>query len=185
MEAKGVGVLSVIDFVKTKFPDRFEEWKNSLPEQSKIILNSKILPNQWYPVRESITIPMRKFCDIFYGGSLKGAWEYGRYSAEKELTGIYKIFIKLSNINMFIKKASGLFSLYYRPARMELKENSPGKLILDIVGFEDMEDVNEYDIGGWIERAGEFYNLKNLKVSIEKAISKGDEVTRYNIEWTP
>lgn len=184
MEAKGVGVLSVIDFVKTRFPDRFEEWKRVLPESSRIIIDSNILANQWYPVYESITLPLKNICKMFYSGSLKGAWEYGRYSAEKELTGIYKIFIKLSNVNMFIKKASGVFSLYYRPGRMELRENGPGRVVLDIVGFEGMEEVNEYDIGGWIERSGEFYNLKNLRVTIEKAISKGDGLTRYNIEWT-
>lgn len=185
MEVKGAGVLSVIGFVETKFPERFEEWRKGLPESSRILIEGKILANQWYPVEEAITVPMKKICEMFYGGSLKGAWEYGRYSSEKELTGIYKIFIKLSNVNMLIKKASGVFSLYYKPGRMELRENKPGRAILDIVGFEGMEEVNEYDIGGWIERSGEFYNLKNLSVSIEKAISKGDEFTRYKIEWTP
>ena len=36
---------------------------------------------------------------MFYNGNLEeGAWEAGRYSAEKALTGIYKIFVKFGQI---------------------------------------------------------------------------------------
>lgn len=183
MEVKGIALIPIYEYVKVKHPERLKEWINSLPESSKAIYSAKILPTQWYPVKEGITIPLIKFCDMFFKGSLRGSWETGRFSADYGLRGVYKIFLKLSNVHIFARRAEILWSSYYSNLRAKLTENNPGRIVFEIYEFPDIHEILEHSIGGFLERAGELYNLNNLSVNIDKSLAKGDDLLRYVIAW--
>ena len=183
MEIKGTALVSLQEFVKKNFQDRFDEWLNSLPETSQNIMKSSILTNSWYPIQDAVIEPTRKMCDLFYHGDIQGAWEAGRYSGEHALKGFYKVFVKIGSPEFILNKASRILPTYYKLSEMETITTRPKSSILRITKFPKPNVYLEYRIGGWIEKALEISGCKGLTVKITTSLANGDPVTEYLSEW--
>ena len=184
LEIKGTAVTAIRDYVKANHPQRFSEWMEALPESSKDIFSGVIDSSKWYPLEEGGVVPTRKTADLFFRGNYeKGAWEAGKYSAEKGLTGIYKIFVKASSPAYIIQRATRVFATYYQPCKMEVIEKKEHAVILQVSDMPESDIVIEYRIAGWMEKALEISGAKSVSIQFPKSIAKGDEVTIFSITW--
>ncbi len=183
METKGATVKSIVEFVKNKFPQRYTEWLNSLPSESRTIVESAIYATNWYPIVEALIIPTKQLAILYNGDAKKAAWEAGRFNAEISLTGIYRIFIKVSSPNYIIERASKIFSTFYNPSEIKVIETKLKSVKLHILKLPVNEMVLECRIGGWMERALEINNCKNVKVLMPFTKTKGAPYTEYSITW--
>jgi hypothetical protein len=109
--------------------------------------------------------------------------EAGIFSAERALTGIYKIFVKAASPSFIIQRASRIFATYYQPCKMNVIENVDGHVLLEISEMTHSDVVIEYRIAGWIIRALEISGAVNVKIDFPKSIAKGDASTLVNINW--
>ncbi len=184
MEIKGTAVIAVRDFVRDRYPDKFKQWLNALPKESKTIFSDVIEATKWYPVDYGAAIPTEIIARMFFNNDLiKGAWESGRYSAEEALKGIYKIFVMVANPSYLIARASRVFSTYYRPCEMQTIKNEGNNLVLHISGMSNPQKAIEYRIAGWIEKALEISGSKDISVEITKSMTENDELTEFTINW--
>lgn len=184
MEIKGTAVIAIRDYVKLNHKDQYNNWIDSLPLESSNIFRSAIDSSKWYPISEGGIIPTKKAAELFFGGNFeKGAWEMGKYSAEKALTGIYKIFVKASSPGYIVQRASRVFSTYYQPCKMEAKKSTEKSTLLEISNMTESDIVIEYRIGGWIEKALDISGAKNCKVKFLMSMAKGDDITQIDITW--
>ena len=182
VRVKGAVIISIRNFVKTKFPEKYDSFIESLPDETKLIMKSSKLIN-WYDINVALKIPTKYICDKFYFGNVKGAWEMGRQSAEFTLKGVYKIFVKVGSPAFVLGRASRIFSAYYNPSQIELTEHHNNSAVLVIKSFEDIDKYIENRIGGWIEMALEINGLKNPTVKITSSLAKGDDKTIYQLSW--
>lgn len=184
MEVKGTAVKSIDEFVKKQFPSKYNDWLGALPIESKKIFYNGVITNKWYNSHEAAVIPTQKLCELFYDNDhFKGAWECGRYSAESALTGIYKIYVKLSKPGHIIERASRIFAAYYGDSVMSTRKNQANSVEVVIEDMSKPSDVIEYRIGGWIEKALELSGCNDIKVDISKSLAKGSDETVYSISW--
>ncbi len=183
MEIKGVAVKSIPDYIKKEYPDKYSEWMSTLPLNSKKVFLDGIISNQWYPIEEAAILPTQKMGELLFNDPKKGAWESGKYSAEAALTGIYKIYVKLSSPTHIINRASRIFQAYYRPAEIKTSNAKSNSVEVHITKFSKPDEVIEYRIGGWILRALELSGCIGVEVVIDKSLTKGDNETRYLINW--
>lgn len=184
MEIKGIAVKSIDEFVKKRFKDDYNKWLTSLPEDSRNIFFKGVLSNNWYPVREAAIIPTEKISELFFNKeNKKGAWECGRYSAETALTGIYKIYVKLSKPYHIIDRASRIFAAYYRDSVMSSRNHEKTSVDVIIEEFAVPSSVIEYRIAGWMEKALELSGCHDIKIIISKSLTWGDKETVFNISW--
>jgi hypothetical protein len=184
MEIKGTAVIAIRDFVKINYGDKYNEWVQSLPDNVKKIFSGVIDSSNWYPLSEGGLIPTKRTAEMFFNGDYeKGAWDAGRYSAQKALTGIYKIFVKASSPGYIIQRASRVFATYYRPCEMNVVDRTEKSVKLEISNMTESDVVIEYRIAGWIQKALEISGASNISVDITQSISLGDDVTRLEICW--
>jgi hypothetical protein len=184
MEIKGVAAKSISDFVKKKYPDDYTRWINSLPANSRKLINEGIISNKWYPVDDAAVNPTMKIGElIFENDYKKAAWESGRYSADVALTGVYKIYVKLTTPSHIISRATRIFSAYYNPARIETKNYKNDSVEVHMTNFNPPSQLIEHRIGGWIERALELSGCKGVDVKITESLAKGDAKSLYKISW--
>lgn len=184
MEIKGTAVIAIRDYIKTNYKEKYNEWLGSLPEDSKIIYNNAIDSSKWYPLDKGGVIPTRKLAEFFHQGDYKnGAWTSGNYSAEKALTGIYKIFVKASSPAYIVDRASRVFSTYYRPCEMSVISKKENWVLIQISQMTSSDEVIEYRIAGWIQKALEISGANNVQITFPKSITKGDSVTEMEINW--
>ncbi len=183
MEIKGTAVTSTPKFVKIKFGDRFDEWINSLPEESKKILTSPIDVSAWYPLTEAVIIPTEKISELFYNDPEKAAWEAGKFSADIALKGIYKIFIRISSPSFILSRAGNIFSTYYKPSDIKVVENLSKKVVMEFDDFVESDRLIMYRIAGWIERALEMTNCSGINIDVAHSLRDGKPLTTITIEW--
>lgn len=184
MEIKGSAVRSILDYVKKNHSENFQEWLNSLPESSRIIIDQPILPANWYPVNDAAIIPTEKIGAMFFQNDyIKGAWQSGRFSAEAALTGIYKFFVQAASPHFIIGRASRILSTYYNPSEISVVDKGDKWVKLYITQLGSKSAVIESRIGGWIERAMEISGAKNVEVKILQSMSKGDPKTEIMVSW--
>ena len=184
MEVKGTALLAIRDFVKKNHENAFEKWLNNLPNDSKAIYSDTIDSTKWYPVDQAASLPTKTICTMFFeGNEMMGAWECGRYSAEKALTGIYKIFVRASSPGFIITRAKDIFARYYRPMEMQIADKTSKSVVLHIVNTEKSDAIIEHRIAGWIEKALEISGTISPQVRITKSITKGDKITEFDIRW--
>lgn len=184
MEIKGTAVRTTPDFVREKFPTRYNEWLNSLPDASKAIIEQTIYATSWYDLIESIIIPTQKVGDLFYNGNhTKAALELGRYSSEVALKGIYKIFVRVSSPHFVLSRASSIFSAYYRPSDIKVVESKDKRCVIELKQFHTNEKLIMHRIAGWIEKTLEITLKAPLRVEVQNDVSGNDLMTRITAEW--
>ncbi|MBN1850367.1 MAG: hypothetical protein JW932_17485 [Deltaproteobacteria bacterium] len=184
MKIKGSAIETLPLFVKDNFREEgYQQWFDALSPEGQKIYQNKIMTSAWYPLKQALLEPTQKFCDLFYSGNLKGAWENGRVSAERGLKGVYKMFIKIGSAQFLIKKASTILPTYYDPSHIDIIQLGDKDAILHITQFEDADLIIDNRIGGWVERALEISGCKNVKVNIPKSLAKGDPVTELDLSW--
>ncbi|NOZ46715.1 MAG: hypothetical protein GXO79_08015 [Chlorobi bacterium] len=184
MEIKGSAVKSIKDFVEKKYPNDFNNWLNSLPDESRAILNSPIYATSWYPMEVAAVTPTRKLGEMFFKDVKKGAWETGRFSAEMALRGVYKIFVKATSPSYIIKRASKIFVTYYSPTELMVANSDSKSVVLHITKFPVPNKTIEYRIAGWMEKALELSGCKNIKIRITKSMTMGNDITEFSISWS-
>lgn len=183
VEVKGSAVVTLPEFVEKKYPHLYEQWLNNLSEDSQKILKNKAIVTSWLPLEAALSEPLRKLCDLASNGKIDAAWDSGRYSAEKALTGIYKVFVKLGSPQFIISRAGSIIQMYYKGIEISIPESSSKAVTLHIVKFPNPDSYVQYRIGGWMQKALELSGCKNVKVLITKDIAKGDKVTEYKMSW--
>ena len=184
MEVKGTAVKSIKEFVEKKFSSKSKEWLSSLPDASHAIMKDAIFANNWYPMKDAAVEPTRALAKMFYNNNEKtAAWESGKYSAEAGLKGVYKIFVMIAKPSYIMQRAGRVFTSYYSPSSIEVVTHHDKGLTLHITKFPEPEEIIEYRIAGWCERALEFTNCRNVKANITKSLAKGDDLTEIVITW--
>lgn len=184
MEIKGTAVLAIRDFVKNNFKDNYDSWVASLPADSKSIFSTSIDSTTWYPVAVGAVEPTTAIGIMFYANDIKkGAWESGRYSAKKALTGIYKIFVKASSPGFIISRAKDLFARYYRPCEIRVLKNENKTVLLKLTDLNVQDQLVEYRIGGWMEQALEINGCSDVTVNIKKVEDENGPHTLFDIHW--
>lgn len=184
MEVKGTAVKSIKDFVESKYKAQLNNWIQAMPESSQVIMGSAIFANNWYPMKAAAVEPTKAIAKLFYNNDIKkAALEAGRFSAEIGLKGVYKIFVRIASPNYLMERAGRVFTSFYSPTEISVVNNHDKGLTLHITKFPEPEEVIEYRIAGWCERALEFTNCKDVKANITKSLRSGDDLTEIVITW--
>lgn len=184
MEIKGSALASVPEFVKTKFgKEGFRTWLHAIGEEARDIYAYPVNLNSWYPLLPILSGPTRHICEIFYQNDIAGAREAGRFSADFALHGIYKLFVKLGSVESLIKRASLILPTYYRPSAIRVTENRKNGVNLQIFQFDEMDEIIESRISGWIQRAVEISGVESAEVVTSQSLTRGDAVTEFSITW--
>ncbi len=184
MKIKGLTIKTTPAFVKKHFPERYQEWLDALPPGANAIMANHIVVNEWYPITDGLTIPLRTVGQLFYGNDWKKAvWEMGRYDADDLLTGIYKIYVRLGSPAHLISRAGRIMAAYYSDAEIKIVQNDKNRVVLHIVRFDEADEAIEYNMAGWIQRALEISGCRNVEIVITKSLARNDPVTELITTW--
>ncbi len=184
MKVKGTALKTTRDFVKAKFPDKFEFWYDQLPEGTKRFYSGHINVSNWYPFKEAYLIPMEYISKIFYNENEKTAGhELGEYSADIALKGVYKVFLFITSPNYLMTRASKIITTYYNPSEVKIADSNPKSVTLHILKFPEISQVMEYRLAGWCKRALELAHCKGVSYNIEMSLTKADALSCIVFSW--
>jgi hypothetical protein len=184
MQVKGTGLVTTRDFVKEKYPNRYDEWLHSLPAESQKIYNGLLMKAGWFPMKEGYLVPMEHIVKLFYhGDEAKGGDALGHFSAEMALTGIYKAFLLIVSPLDLMRRATSMMSTYYEPSKIEVKERSQKQVVMTIEESPGITRAFEYRVAGWCKRALELSNCKNVRYEVTQSVATGSHFTTIVFNW--
>ncbi|MFC1678199.1 hypothetical protein ACFLZ9_00500 [Patescibacteria group bacterium] len=184
MEVKGSAIKNVAGYVKDTFGEaEYQRWLNSLPEESRKIYSSQILVGTWYPYRFANAEPLKKIVELFLDNDPVRAQEIGYYSADKNLTGLYKTFIKMGSVSFMMSKASYMLGTFFRPCQVETVDTDKNHITIRFKEFPEMDNIMENNMLGGMIRSLEVSGCKNVKMVIASSITKGDPYSEFKASW--
>ena len=184
MKVKGTIVSSVQGFVKDNFANRYQEWIDTLSAESKKLFTNTIMASEWYSYQDGLIKPTILLANLFYNNDTnKAAWDIGRYSAEVGLKGIYKVFVLIATPQFIMKRGGKILASFYQDSVLTTADERPKGVDLHITEFSDPTEIAENRIGGWVEKALEICNAKNITIKITKSLTKGDKLTVMAVDW--
>lgn len=184
MDVKGTALKTTRDFVKNRFPDKYNLWLSSLPAKSRVIYESTLDATGWYPLNDGYIIPINKIVELFFNNNARmGGEEIGKYSAETALKGFYKVFLLIASPNFLMQRASKIFTTFYQPSEIAVESISSNSAILKILKFEGIDIALEYRIAGWILKALELANCTEPSYLIKSSIAGGQKETDIVFTW--
>ncbi len=184
LELKGSAIQGHIDFVRDTFgEDKLKQWVAALSPEAREIVEGAVLQSKWYK-GEHIVVELRaKICQLFYGGSPRGVWEFGRYSADTGLKGVYKVFLKVGSPGWIAERSALIFSQYHKPGDLQAVSSGKNLTVLQLTDFPERTGLVEQTIAGFIERAVELSGGRDVVVDLTKSFSQGHEYTEFRVSW--
>lgn len=184
MKIKGTAVQTIPDFIKQTHPTRYNEWFDALSPASQKIFKGMIITNGWFPMSEALVEPLKTTASLFYHSNQEtAARTMGRFSANAALTGVYKFFVKIGSPIFLIERSSSLMKTYFDPSEIKVLNSTPKGCTMQITHFPEPDEIIEWNIAGWIERALEISGCKNPKAVVTKSLAKKHETTEICISW--
>lgn len=183
MEVRGSILKGISDYIKINHSSNYAKWQNQLSNETRGLLANSSVSN-WYSIHDALIEPSKVACELIFSDEKQGAWEMGRFAAQQGLTGIYKVFVLIATPTFVLKKAPRIMSTFYRPSELNVVESSNQSVKIRCSQLPANSSLLEYRIAGWIERAAEICNCKDVKVEILNALSKGDETFDLQISWS-
>lgn len=183
MQVKGTSIQATRDFVKAKFPGKYEEWMKALSAESQQLYYNRVNVGEWYDLKIAYTDPLDKIVEMFYyKNAQKGGEEMGKYSAEIGLKGIYKVFLLIASPQYLMKRAARTMQTFYNSSELEVSEDNKVTTVT-IKKFDGLTAALEYRIAGWISKALELCKCKNISYHMASQISKGHTSTQIQFKW--
>ena len=178
---KGLGLSSTRKYVRTKFPNDYRRWVDSLPPKSKELYTNTINATDWYPVEDAYYHPLKQIAKLFFKGSDKdAALDIGNFSAEFALKGVYKVFLMIASPQYLMKVSKRVITKYYNPVDVHIDEVKKYSLVLSTNRIHN-SDILEYRTIGWCITAMALAGCKNVKFKYITDLYDG--MFSFRITW--
>ncbi len=185
MDIKGTAVISTEKFVKENHPDKYQDWLDSLPENSKNLFKDGILAGNWYPLNDAVIIPTKKIGEIFFNNNIENAfYEVGVFSAKYALKGVYKIFVRVASVDFVLKRLTSIFSTYYSEGKIEIINRKKSGVKFYVTGFDKDDEIMITRLSGWAKGVFEVISNKNITINYKNKITDNDKLKSIiNANW--
>lgn len=183
MEVKGTAVKTIPEYVKNKYPSLFEKWVSMISEESKQIIQNPILATKWYDLDAAILSPMKILANLTGTGEKELFWDMGVFSSVSALTGIYKVFIRISSTSFIISRAANIVQTYYKNSEIKVLDNEKNKVTLELQKFDKKDNLVMYRIAGWTQNTFVAVGCKNVTVEIKNIEDTYDFKTLMIVRW--
>lgn len=185
---KAVNLKSSIEFIKNKYGDpEFEKVVSLLSDENKkLFLASRILDSQWVSMDSWINfwqIAIKELCNNDESVII----DAGVHNAKKELTGIYKAFLKISSPLFLVRRVPFMTKMYLKSDDEKISvtthKQEENKFTIDLEKLDAKYRLFELGLLGWVKEAFTLSGAKDLQVAVSKSLSDGEGIIQFAISW--
>lgn len=180
---KGASVLDSVRAIRRRSGDEaFDKLVDGLDDEAKAMFRGDIVASSWYPLD-----PFVRFLEADIretaGGNEVVLVERTEQLIEKQLRGIYRIFVRLGSPEFVLKRISVVHMTYYNGVLVETTSLTPGRAVLRYTGFERRHRLVGYAIIGFFKKALEISGAKDVKASWTIPIGDPKGYAELAVTW--
>lgn len=185
IEIKGSVINDSVNAVKSRSGE--EMYKKILeqlnPDTRRIFETSIISHTHWYPL-DAFLLYLEADLKLTAKGDENELIKRSEELIEKQLRGIYKVFVKFGSPEFIINRVSLSQQHYLKGLIIESDLIEPEKARVKYTGFEKQHRLIGFSIIGYYKKALEMSGAKNVKIKYITAIEEGKGFCELELEWT-
>ena len=184
VEIKGAAIIDAISAIKIMNGDQaYNDIISQLDEQTRQLFEKPILDIGWYSLASFMKF-MESVIKLTENGNEETLIDRAGDVVEKQLKGMYKIFVKLGSPEFVIKRMSVLNLAYLRGISSKTKFDGSNKAIIKYVGFEKQHKLVEPTIIGFYRKVLEISGTKDIHTKSLTSIEDNKGYSELEITWT-
>lgn len=155
-----------------------------LSAEDQAILRGWILPIGWYPLELNLRLDDAISRVISPEDRSRVFLEMGRASADANLGGPQKPFVRAGDPHFLLSSAPQIYAAYYAVGRREYEKTGQCSATLRTHDAESVTATDCLTVVGWHVRAIELCGGERVTVVETKCRTKGDAFCEYRCAWT-
>ncbi len=109
---KAAGVNSLVTLLLERAPaERLAPWQRSLPPETASIVTQRRLASEWLPV-EAVAPLYETALKMLFNDDANILYEVGRQQLRNDLSGIYRVFLRVASPHYVADKTAQIYSVY-------------------------------------------------------------------------
>ena len=183
LHIKGTAVIDTIKAIKQRAGEgEFERVVAHLDEETKAIYLAPISPSSWYPFDAFV-----RFLEIDIQETASGNEEalIKRSEAviERQLHGIYKIFVRLGSPEFIIRRIAAVHATYFDGVQIIAEMKGPNGATIQYVGFASQHRIIGAVLIGFFRKSLEISGAQDIDVRFSVPIEAGERYCELKLTW--
>lgn len=183
LHIKGTAVLDTLEAIKARAGKaELDKIISCLDAETQEIFRRPISPSSWYS------------CDAFSrfleadiretaGGNEQELFKRSELVIEKQLTGIYKMFVRLGSPEFVIRRIAAVHSTYFDGVQIIPEMKGPNGATIQFVGFSRNHRIMGFVILGFFRKALEISGAREIDVRFTVPIEAGEKLCELSLSW--
>jgi uncharacterized protein (TIGR02265 family) len=143
---------------------------------------ARLLPTSWYPFEMGSRLD-EAIVQELGGGRPDYFLRLGAASAERNLKGVHRAFLRPGDPHAFLAQAPEIYAFYYDKGRRAYEPTGPRSGVLTTTGAATFSVPDCLTVAGWHVKALEMCGATGVHVDEEECRAKGGLVCRYRVRW--
>ena len=178
---KGSIVRSRLDLLRSK--GVFDDVMALLPEADRAVWSGLVLATSWYSFEMSQRLDVATAKVLGRGDARKAFLAMGRASADANLAGVHKAYVRQGNPHHLLSCAPQIYKQYYDKGHRTYEALGPTSGVLRTFDAENVTASDCLTVVGWYERAIELCGGTDVRVHEALCRARGDDHCEYVCSW--
>lgn len=123
---RGVVLKTYRELLRERFGEAgYADVLGALQPATQSILRDMIIATEWYPNALIVDL-YETIVRIHYDGNAEGIRELGKLSAQRDLRGVFKIFVVVVSPQYLVSKTASVWSRYFDHGKVEIRDQRKG-----------------------------------------------------------
>jgi hypothetical protein len=186
VEIKAIVVQGTADVLREHLGERrHQEVLDRLKGEARALFRDRLpalQPMAWVEL-DTFAQFLEEYVAISEGGRGERLVEYAEEVVERQLTTIYRVYVKLCRPESLIAKAAAMASTYFRGVRVEGSLQEKGRATVRYVGFQKQHHLVGVAIVGFWQKALRLCGAKDVQAVFTQPIEAGEAYAELSIAW--
>ena len=184
IKIKGTAVSDMIKAVKAQYGDQtYNTIVDLLKGETRALFERPfILPSSWYSLDAFVQF-LEMYLEVTAQGNEQELIKRSEVLIKRQLTGIYKWFVKLGSPEFVLNRISIVHRTYFQGVDVKVSLPSPGKAIVKYTGFAKQHRLIGLIIIGFYRKALEISGAKEVKAEYTSSIEDDKGYCDLILSW--
>ena len=180
---RNYSIVSAVEYAKQQYgEDGFKKILESIPEELRNVYIQQNNPMDWKPWKAFISF-ITAIEKLFGKGDYQTSYEIGKFSAEKEFSGIYKAFLEKDDPEMVIRRSNIAWRTVVDTGELYSNKLTKQSARLTLSKFNEHDKHHCHFLIGYFQRVLELTGAENVSVKECNCAFEGDENCIFEITW--
>ncbi len=182
-ETKAIVFGHVLAYVEERFGKTALEEVRGLSLWGELGADPETLViSTWYPTDAWIRL-LLEVCNRFLEGRPEHCADFGRFFLERDLRGVYRIFMMATSNRFLVRSIPGIWSLYNTSGETRVLESSARHGLLCLEGYSHPCPHEWHLIAGATGRAMELAGARKVRTRIEEGLDAEGDRLLLRLDW--